>query len=75
MAATTFQISAIDAIMHFLSSFAPLSANATAALGSCMVLEKFQRRYLLQQQNREASHLFIVSNGLVRCFSGTEGTK
>lgn len=68
MAATTFQISAIDAMMRFLSSVTPLSYAATEALASCMVLERYPRRHVLQHQNRQATHLYIISSGMVRCF-------
>ncbi|RPE13711.1 Crp/Fnr family transcriptional regulator [Chitinophaga lutea] len=73
MAATTFQTSAIDTLLRFFSSVTPLSPHAAAAICNCLVLEKFPRKHLLQQQQRMATHLYIVGKGMLRSFYRHKG--
>lgn len=59
---------AIESILRFFHAVTPLSPAAMAAMSCCLYQEKYPRRYLLHQQHRVASHLYIVSKGLLRSY-------
>jgi CRP/FNR family transcriptional regulator, anaerobic regulatory protein len=58
----------VQALIEYFTTITPLSAAAQTALKSCLYLEHFPKKTIIQQQNRPAQHIFIVHKGLVRAY-------
>lgn len=58
----------IERALDYFAAVSPLSAAAREALSHCLLLDAFPKKHLLQQSRRPATHLFIVSKGLVRSY-------
>lgn len=58
----------IERALDYFAAVSPLSVGAREALSHCLLLDNFPRKHLIQQARRPATHLFIVSKGLVRSY-------
>lgn len=60
--------SAIARALDYFASVSPLSPAGRDALSHALMLESIPKKQFLQQARRPATHLFIVSKGLVRSY-------
>lgn len=63
----------VDCLLKFFHSVAPLSAAAREALSSCLYVETYPKKHVIHHQQRVATHLYIVSKGMLRGYYDHDG--